>query len=121
MDFEVMKKKLDTYRKSNGQFKQVNGALLLELLRMWESWTGESNELAKKLGIRSKQMGFLVREGRKIATSTESIDPSFHEVRIPGVSEQAPPCSGIEVVWDANKVIRFPSVDTLMDFIKKAS
>lgn len=121
MDYDVMKKKLDTYRKSNGQFKRVHGDLLIELLRMWESWTGAPSEFAKKLGMRSKQLGSLVREGRKIATSTENIEGVFHPLEIPGVSEPTAPCHGIEVVWDGGKIIRFPTVDTLMDFIKKAS
>ncbi len=36
MEYEVMRKKLDAYRKPSGQFRLVNGDLLIELLRMWE-------------------------------------------------------------------------------------
>jgi hypothetical protein len=81
MDFEVMKKKLDANRKPNGQFKRVNGELLIELLRVWESYTGASLEFAKKIGMRSKQLGSLVREARKIATTTEAVDPAFHALQ----------------------------------------
>jgi hypothetical protein len=121
MDYEVMKKKLDTYRKSNGQFGQVSSELLLEFLRMWEEHTGPSSELASKLGMRTKQMGFLVREARKIAKSNEIVDPAFHALQIQGPMENAPVGSGIELAWGSDKVIRFPTVDTLVDFLKRAS
>ena len=122
MDYEVMRKKLDTYRKSNGQFKHVNGDLLVELLRMWEAHTGPSLEFAKKLGMRSKQLGSLIREGRKVATSTENVDPAFHALQLQNSpSEGGVPCIGIELHWGTDKLIRFPSVDTLWDFLKKAA
>lgn len=120
MECEVMKKKLDAYRKSNGQFRQVQGDLLVELLRMWESWTGESGDLAKKLGMRGKQLGCLIREGRKVATSTQSVDPAFHAMGVQDVACDESVVRGIEVTW-TDKVIRFPTVETLIDFIKKAS
>lgn len=120
MDYEVMRKKLDTYRKSNGQFGQVSAELLLEFLRMWEGNTGPSSELAKKLGMRTKQMGFLVREARKIAKNSEMVDPAFQALQIQAPAG-APVGSGIEVAWGSDKVIRFPTVDTLLDFLKKAS
>jgi hypothetical protein len=122
MDYEVMRKKLDTYRKSNGQFKHVSGDLLVELLRMWESHTGASFEFAKKLGMRSKQLGSLIREGRRVATSTENVDPAFHALQLQSpASEGGVPCSGIEMSWGTDQLIRFPSVDTLWEFLKKAA
>jgi hypothetical protein len=121
MDYEVMKKKLDTYRKSNGQFGQVSAELLLEFLRMWEENTGTSSDLATSLGMRTKQMGFLVREARKIAKNSEMVDPAFRALQIQGSTGDAPVGSGIELAWGNDKVIRFPTVDTLIDFLKRAS
>ena len=31
------------------------------------------------------------------------------------------PCSGIELVWDNGKIIRFPQVEVLIEFLKKAA
>lgn len=122
MEVEVMKKKLDAYRKSNGQFKRVNADLLIGLLRMWELHTGPSNVFARKLGMRGKQLGSLIREARKLATTTEVADPAFHAMQVQGPSEVLVPTSAIELTWGAdNRVIRFPTVDTLMDFLRKAS
>jgi hypothetical protein len=121
MDYEVMKKKLDTYRKPKGQFRRVNSDLLVELLRMWELHTGPSAEFARQLGIKSKQLGRLIQQARKIATTTEVVDPAFHALQIQVPEGDGPISSGIEVTWGPGKVIRFPTVDTLMDFLKKAS
>ena len=51
MDFEVMKKKLDAYRKPKGQFRDVKGELQIELLRMWESHAGASANLPQKRAV----------------------------------------------------------------------
>jgi hypothetical protein len=121
MDFEVMKKKLDTYRKSNGQFGQVSAELLLEFLRMWECHVGPSSELASKLGMRTKQMGFLVREARKLAKNSQVVDPAFQSLQLNVHGEEGSRGTGIELAWGTDKVIRFPTVDVLIDFLRKAS
>jgi hypothetical protein len=120
MDFEIMKKKMDAYRSPKGSFKNVKGDLLVELLRMWESHTGSSSDMARKLGMKVKQLGRLVSTARRIAVNSDVVDATFHELKM----QEAPeiiPTNGIEVMWGQGKLIRFPSVDTLMDFLKKAS
>lgn len=34
---------------------------------------------------------------------------------------ELPPCSGVELVWDGGRVIRFSRLETLLDFLKKAA
>lgn len=119
MDYEVMKKKLDAYRSPKGQFRRVKGDLLMELLRMWEAHTGPSIEVAKKLGMKGKQLGRLVQAARKLATTTEAVDPTFHELQTQEPVELAQ--SGIEMTWGSDKIIRFPTIETLMDFLKRAA
>lgn len=121
MDFEIMKKKMDAYRTQKGSFKNVKGDLLVELLRMWESHTGSSADMAKKLGMKRNQLGRLVSAARKVAVNSDVADATFHELRTQEAPEPAPAAVGIEVTWGEGKYIRFPSVDTLMDFLKKAS
>jgi len=120
MDFEVMRKKLDAYRRASGQYRGVKGELLVELLRAWEAHKGPSADFAKKLGMRGKQLGRLVQAARKVATTTDAVDPAFHALDIQQPIE-ASHSTGIEMSWGGDKVIRFPTVDTLMDFLKKAS
>lgn len=114
-----MKKKLNAYRTPKGQFRKVKGELLIEFLRMWESHTGPATELARNLGMTRPQLSTLVREARKLVKTSDAIDPAFQALQIQGPSE-VPPSKGIELTLDAG-VIRFPTVDTLMDFLKKAS
>lgn len=120
MDFEIMKKKLDAYRSPKGSFKNIKGELLVELLRVWESHTGASAELARKLGMKPNQLGRLIATARKVAVNNDVADSTFHELKSQQVAD---PISvvGIELAWGQGKVIRFPSVDTLMDFLRKAS
>src|SRR4051812_44501532 len=97
MDFEVMKKKLDAYRNPSGQFRRVNGDLLIELLRMWEGHTGASSEFARLLGMKRKQLSRLVQTAQKIVTTTELVDPAFHELQPQErIGESVKTGSGIE-------------------------
>jgi hypothetical protein len=46
----------------------------------------------------------------------------FKEVNIESMLGPSPSAIvGIEVTWDNGKVIRFPSVDQLIDFLKKVA
>jgi hypothetical protein len=49
---------------------------------------------------------------------------NFTEVVIDQESGQVmelPPCSGVELVWDGGRIIRFSRVEMLLDFLKKAA
>lgn len=121
MDFEVMKKKLDAYRRPKGQFRGVKDELLLELLRMWEAHTGPSVEVAKKLGMKGRQLGRLVQQARKLVAMSDTADPAFQALDIQPAAGAVQPMTGIEMTWGGDKLVRFPSVDLLIDFLKKAS
>jgi hypothetical protein len=121
MDYEVLKKKLDAYRKPSGQFRQVKGDLLIELLRAWEGHTGPSSEFAKQLGMKRGQLGRLVQAARKIAATTAIADATFHELQHLELNGLVKTGTGIEMVWGSDKIIRFPTVDSLVDFLKRAS
>jgi hypothetical protein len=34
---------------------------------------------------------------------------------------ELPPCSGVELVWEGGRIIRFSRVEMLLDFLKKAA
>jgi len=65
-------------------------------------------------------MGFLVREARKIAKNSQVVDPAFQALQIQSMIG-APVGTGIEMTWGEDRVVRFPNVDTLIDFLKKAA
>lgn len=122
MDFEILRKKLDGYKTPGGHYKNIKGELLVELLRMWEVNTGPSTEIARQLGMKRQQLARLIREARRIASMTDAVDPAFQELQIQKPAEESVSQSArIEVSWGTNQVIRFPTVETLIDFLKKAS
>ncbi len=121
MDFEVMKKKLNAYKTPGGSYKNIKGELLVELLRVWEEHTGPSTELAKHLGMKPNQLTRQIREARKAAARSEAIDSTFQEIQIPGSSVGGPVGTGIEMSWGGDKVVKFPNVDCLVEFLRKAA
>jgi len=121
MDFEILRKKLDGYKTPGGHYKNIKGELLVELLRIWESHVGPSTEIAKQLGMKRQQLARLIKEARRVAATTDAVDPAFEALQIQQATEGAVASIGIEVNWGPDKIIRFPTVDTLMDFLRKAS
>lgn len=121
MDLAILKKKLSSYKTEGGYVKNVSGDLLIEMLLAWESWTGPSSGFYSGLGINGKSGAKMIGEAKKLKREGFATD-GFKEIKI---SEShaigASPCQGIELVWDNGKLIRFPQVEHLIDFLKKVS
>ena len=121
MDLEVLKKKISTYRGDGGRVKITDDSLLLEILSEWENWTGAADGFYKAIGISANGMGSVIGRAKKLRREGFPVQ-DFKEVKIIG-SESAShsPCQGIEIIWDNGKLIRFPQVESLIDFLKKVS
>jgi hypothetical protein len=60
----------------------------------------------------------IIRKAKKL--SREAAESDFKEVNIESVlGPLLGMIAAIEVTWDNDKIIRFPSVDQLIDFLKK--
>lgn len=123
MEFEVMRKKLDAFKTPGGSYKNIKGELLVELLRVWEEHTGPSTELARQLGMKPNQLNRQIREARKAAARSDVIDPAFQALQIPESLEGGSAGTGtvIEMSWGGDKVVKFPNVDCLVEFLRKAA
>ena len=121
MDFEILRKKLDAYKTSGGSYKNIKSELLVELLRMWEGHKGPSTILAKQLGMTAGQLARQIREARKAAVHEDAIDPAFQALDMQAQSESPSTGSDITLSWGGDKVVKFPSVDLLVDFLRKAA
>jgi hypothetical protein len=121
MELEVMRKKLDAFKTSGGSYKNIKSELLVELLRAWEQHTGPSTELAKQLGMKPNQLNRQIREARKAAARSDAIDPVFEELQMSGASEGGSVGTVIEMIWGGDKVVKFPNVDCLVEFLRKAA
>jgi len=128
MDLMILKKKLDGFRAANGSIRDVSGEVLWELRQAWENFTGPIEAFRSEIGI---QTGTL----RNLLSSAKKLNHAMASAGSVGLSSEpegeGPPATGtthqsaqgkLELVYDGGeKVIRFPDVDTLIDFLKKAA
>jgi hypothetical protein len=124
MDNLTLRKRLMTYKSSKGSLTKVSDELLFDIIRSWETWAGTSTELAKELGIHVKQLSFIVRKAKKLHREGRFPESEFKEIKLNSESGQiieSAPCSGVEIIWNNGKIIRFSQVDLLIDFLKKAA
>jgi hypothetical protein len=130
MDLLILKKKIDGYRVSNGSIKNVPPELLLELRQTWENYTGSAEQFRSELGIKIGTLRNLLIESKKlnhvigsagavgvaIENGSENSDPSQES------SSQFAKNGTLELIFDhGTKIIRFPSVDSLIDFMRKSA
>ncbi len=123
MDLAILKKKLSSYKTAGGYVKNVSGDLLIEILFAWESWTGPASGFYSELGINKNSGGRMIGEAKKLKREGFATD-GFKEVKVIGSDGAVAgigPCQGIEIVWSEGKLIRFPQVEQLIDFLKKVS
>jgi hypothetical protein len=121
MDNTVLKKKLSTFRSPKGSLIGVPPEVLYEVLRAWESWKGTSKEFYSSIGVSQKQMAGVLGKAKKLQREGAFPAEEFKEIAV-GVPESAVlSAGGIEVMWETGKVIRFPTVDSLLDFLKRVA
>ena len=121
MDLEVLKKKISTFRGDGGKVRITDDMLLLEILSEWENWTGPADRFYKAIGVSSKGMGSIIGRAKRLRREGFPSN-DFKEIKLAGgESPVLSPCLGIEIIWDNGKLIRFPQVEHLIDFLKKVS
>jgi len=124
MDLTILKKKISSYKTPTGKLTKVPDDLVMDILRAWEQWTGPALGFYAEIGVSSKKMAGIIGRGKKLKRDGYLHDSDFKEIKIDSSSGQIvefPPFSGIELLWDAGKVIRFSQVDMLLDFLKKVA
>lgn len=123
MDLEILKKKVSSYRSDGGRVRNVSDELLLELLDAWEQWTGPARGFYTALGVSAKGISSIIGKAKKLKREGFP-NGDFKEIKIDGTGlspSPSGPCTGIELSWDQGKVIRFPQVDQLVEFLKKVA
>jgi hypothetical protein len=119
MDNSVLRKRLNTFKSSNGKLSNVSDEVIIDVLRSWENWPGSSADLYRELGLSKMQLVILLKKGKKLVKSGVVTESEFREVRVDGGSfSSSSSCHGIELCWDSGKVIRFSEVSQLVDFLK---
>ena len=135
MDLKILKKKFDGYRAGNGSFKNVPPELLLELRYTWEHYTGSPEEFRSELGVKIGTLRRFLVESKKLnhvlaSAGAVEIMASTHDGGVSSDGQDQAiqyqnnelPLSTLEMVYDRGaKVIRFPNVDVLVDFLRKSA
>ncbi|MCC7441208.1 MAG: hypothetical protein IT285_06230, partial [Bdellovibrionales bacterium] len=128
MDNAILKKRLNTFRAGkSGRLQEISNDVIVAVHRAWENWPGTTTEFCRELGVSSPQMGVIIKKGKSLIKSGAVTESEFQELAAalgPGDSPNAlgpSPCSAIELSWSEGRVIRFPRVDELLDFLKKAA
>lgn len=123
MDLEILKKKISTYRSDGGKLRSVSDELLFEILTAWESWTGGSQQFYRGIGVDHRKMASLLGKAKKMKREGQFPAESFKEIKLaepaaPTAGGSVPPCQGVELTWEGGKIIRFPGVGELLEFLK---
>ena len=127
MDNTKLKKQLSTFRSPKGIIKNVSNEVYFELLRAWESWTGSSKEFYSSIGVSKTQAAGILGKAKRLQRDGAFGAMEFNEVKVgellPAIAGSGigSPCTAIELNWEGGKVIRFPYVEQLLDFLKKSA
>ena len=134
MDLNILRKKIDGYRAANGCIRNVAPELLLELRQTWENFTGSQDQFRSELGMKTGTLRNLLVESKKLnhvlgssgamglvsavsEDGADSLSPELSEGEDTGQ-----PRPTLELAFDhGSKVIRFPNVDTLVEFLRKTA
>lgn len=122
MDIEVLKKKISTYRSEGGKLRIADDQLYMEILLAWEQWTSSSKEFFRALGVSKNGMAGIIGKAKRMRREGHFPAEEFKEIKVSeSGSVAAGPCSGVEIIWDNGKLIRFQQVEQLIDFLKKVA
>lgn len=124
MDLTVLSKKISSYRTSSGKITNLPNELLAEILHAWEQWSGPAQGFYKALGVDYRKFGSIMGKAKQLKRDGAFDGLQFTEITLDqetGQVMELPPCSGVELVWEGGRIIRFSRVEILLDFLKKAA
>ncbi len=123
MDLEVLKKKISTFRGDGGRVKNVGDEVLLEILLAWEHWTGPAKGFATAIGMNRMSLPKLIGKAKKLKREGHFPIEEFKEIKVSAAESVLPggPCSGIEIIWENGRLIRFNQVSDVVEFLKKVA
>ena len=121
MEFEVLKKKLSTFRTEKGKLTKVSDELAVEILLAWEQWTGPASAFYSALGTNHRKLISILSKAKKLKRDGRVPAEPFTEVKIidGGSNSIHSIAGGVEMAWEGDKLIRFSGVPQLIEFLIK--
>ena len=101
----------------------MSDEVILEVLKAWENWPRATAELYRELGLSKMQLVILLKKGKKLVKNGAIIDADFKEIQVAAPLGNDPLLAGssLTMSWDNGRLISFPNVDLLVDFVKKVA
>jgi hypothetical protein len=123
MDLTVLKKKISTFRSDGGKLRNVSDEVLAEIIHAWENWNGPTSAFYSAIGVDRRKAASMLGKAKRLKRAGVFSDGDFTEIKIDHQIHNASliPGSGIEIVWDNQRIIRFSQVDQLIDFLYKTT
>lgn len=123
MELTVIKKKLSTYLSEGGYLKNVSDELLYELLISWQEWTGSTSEFYREIGFSHRKMAGLIGKAKKLKREGHFGSSDFKEIAVEPTESKnnKEGCGNLIELQQDGKLIRFPAVDQLIEYMKKVS
>ena len=126
MDLLILRKKMDGFRSGNGHFQNVPSELLLELRQAWENYAGSPAQFRRELGMKVGTLRKLLIDSKKlnhVLASAGALGLEAGSEQTQAIGESTEMAKGhLELAYDqGSKVIRFPDVNTLIEFLRKAA
>lgn len=122
MDVEVLKKKISTFRGEGGKVRITDDQLYMEILQSWEQWKGSSKDFFRTIGVSKSGLAAIIGKAKRMRREGHFPVEEFKEIKVTDSgSLAAGPCSGVEIIWENGKLIRFSQVEQLVDFLKKVA
>jgi hypothetical protein len=126
VDIEILKKKVSTFRVDGGKLRISDDQLYMEILSAWEQWKGSSKEFFRAIGVSKSGLAAIIGKAKRMRRDGHFPAEEFKEIKV----QESPsnllslangPCSGVEILWENGKLIRFQQVEQLIDFLKKVA
>ena len=101
--------------------------MLYEVLTAWEDWTGTAKEFYRSLGYSQKQMATLIGKAKRLKREGYFGNEHFKELTVAADADisgaSAPAAAGAMIELDCKngKIIRFPHVEQLLEYLNKVS
>jgi len=120
MDTQILRKRLNTYKSGKGRLDKVDDEVVMEVLRAWENWPGPSSELYRDLGLSKMQLVTMIQKGKRLVKKGAVTGGDFKEITVK-TPEIVPSSCGIELNWEDGRLIKFSTVDQLIEFLRRTS